>query len=120
MILSNKCVNIYVNLDISTIFNLFLGVLSFLGGWLFTRVFSLFDKQDKLVKEINDKTFTDFITLRKEVEAESRKHQQEIADLALKISTTYVTKESFEVYFDRIEAKLDRNFDMIQNHLIKK
>ena len=34
-----------VNLDISNIFNLFLGVLSFLGGWLFTRVFSLFDKR---------------------------------------------------------------------------
>jgi hypothetical protein len=54
------------------------------------------------------------------MELEGRKHQQEIADLALKISTTYVTKESFEVYFDRIEAKLDRNFDIIQNHLNRK
>jgi len=109
-----------VNLDITIIFNLVLGALSFLGGWLFTRVFSLFDKQETLMKDINDKTFSDFITLRKELELESRKHQQEIADLALKISTTYVTKESFEVYFDRIEAKLDRNFDIIQNHLNRK
>jgi hypothetical protein len=109
-----------VNLDITFIFNLVLGALSFLGGWLFTRVFSLFDKQDILMKEINDKTFSDFITLRKEMELESRKHQQEISDLALKISTTYVTKESFEVYFDRIETKLDRNFDIIQNHLNRK
>ena len=109
-----------MNLDITIIFNLVLGALSFLGGWLFTRVFSLFDKQENLMKDINDKTFSDFITLRKELELESRKHQQEIADLALKISTTYVTKESFEVYFDRIEAKLDRNFDIIQNHLNKK
>jgi hypothetical protein len=109
-----------VNLDITTIFNLVLGALSFLGGWLFTRVFSLFDKQETLMKDINDKTFSDFITLRKELELESRKHQQEIADLALKISTTYVTKESFEIYFDRIEGKLDRNFDIIQNHLNKK
>ena len=106
-----------MNLDITIIFNLVLGALSFLGGWLFTRVFSLFDKQETLMKDINDKTFSDFITLRKEMELEGRKHQQEIADLALKISTTYVTKESFETYFDRIEAKLDRNFDMIQNHL---
>jgi hypothetical protein len=72
------------------------------------------------MKDINDKTFSDFITLRKELELESRKHQQEIADLALKISTTYVTKESFEAYFDRIEDKLDKNFEMIQNHLMKK
>ena len=105
-----------MNLDITIIFNLVLGALSFLGGWLFTRVFSLFDKQENLMKDINDKTFSDFITLRKEMELEARKQQQEIADLALKISTTYVTKESFEAYFDRIEAKLDRNFDIIQNH----
>jgi len=109
-----------VNLDITLLFNLILGALSFLGGWLFTRVFSLFDKQENLMKEINDKTFSDFITLRKEMEVEGRKHQQEIADLALKISTTYVTKESFEVYFDKIEAKLDRNFDIVQNHLNRK
>ena len=109
-----------MNLDIPLIFNLVLGALSFLGGWLFTRVFSLFDKQETLMKEINDKTFSDFITLRKEMELEGRKHQQEISDLALKISTTYVTKESFEVYFDRIEAKLDRNFDIVQSHLNKK
>ena len=105
-----------MNLDITLLFNLILGALSFLGGWLFTRVFSLFDKQENLMKDINDKTFSDFITLRKEMEIEARKHQQEIADLALKVSTTYVTKESFEAYFDRIEAKLDRNFDIIQNH----
>jgi len=105
-----------VNLDITVLFNIILGALSFLGGWLFTRVFSLFDKQENLMKDINDKTFSDFITLRKEMELEGRKHQQEIADLALKVSTTYVTKESFEAYFDRIEVKLDRNFDIIQNH----
>ena len=109
-----------MNLDITIIFNLVLGALSFLGGWLFTRVFSLFDKQETLMKDINDKTFSDFITLRKELEVESRKHQQEIADLALKVSTTYMTKESFEIYFDRIETKLDRNFEIIQDHLSKK
>ena len=106
-----------MNLDITLLFNLILGALSFLGGWLFTRVFSLFDKQEKLMKDINDKTFSDFITLRKELEVESRKHQQEIADLALKVSTTYMTKESFEVYFDRIEDKLDNNFEIIQKYL---
>lgn len=109
-----------MNLDITIIFNLVLGALSFLGGWLFTRVFSLFDKQENLMKDINDKTFSDFITLRKELELEARKHQQEIADLALKVSTTYMTKESFESYFDRIEDKLDKNFEMIQNHFLKK
>lgn len=109
-----------MNLDISLLFNVLMGALSFLGGWLFTRLFSLFDKQEKLMKDINDKTFSDFITLRKEMELEGRKHQQEIADLALKVSTTYVTKESFNDYFDRIEQKLDRNFDIIQQHLINK
>ena len=109
-----------MNLDITTVFNLVIGALSFLGGWLFTRVFSISDRQEKLIKDLNDKTFSDFIALRKEVEQESRKHQQEIADLALKVSTTYVTKESFEAYFDRIEAKLDRNFEIIQQYLIKK
>ena len=109
-----------MNLDITIIFNLVLGALSFLGGWLFTRVFSLFDKQETLMKDINDKTFSDFITLRRELELESRKHQQELADLALKVSTTYMTKESFEIYFDRIETKLDRNFEIIQAHLSKK
>lgn len=109
-----------MNVDITILFNLVLGALSFLGGWLFTRVFSLFDKQEKLMKDINDKTFHDFIALRKEMEIEVRKHQQELADLALKISTTYVTKESFDDYFDRIEAKLDRNFDIIQQHLTNK
>ena len=109
-----------MNLDITLLFNLVLGALSFLGGWLFTRVFSLFDKQESLMKEINDKTFHDFIALRKEMESEVRKHQQDIADLALKISTTYVTKESFDDYFDRIESKLDRNFDIIQNHFNRK
>ena len=72
------------------------------------------------MKDINDKTFSDFITLRKELEVESRKHQQELADLALKVSVTYMTKESFEIYFDRIETKLDRNFEIIQTHLSKK
>jgi len=109
-----------VNLDITIIFNLVLGALSFLGGWLFTRVFSLFDKQETLMKDINDKTFSDFITLRRELEVESRKHQQEIADLALKVSVTYMTKESFETYFNRIEDKLDRNFEIIQEYLSKK
>jgi len=109
-----------VNVDITILFNLVLGALSFLGGWLFTRVFSLFDKQEKLMKDINDKTFHDFIALRKEMEIEGRKHQQELADLALKISTTYVTKESFDDYFDRIESKLDRNFDAIQNFFINR
>ena len=104
-------------MDIYFVFNIVLGALSFLGGWLFTRVFSLFDKQENLMKDINDKTFSDFITLRKEMEIESRKHQQEIADLALKVSTTYMTKESFEVYFDRIEDKLDKNFEVIQKYL---
>ena len=108
-----------MNMDIYFIFNIVLGALSFLGGWLFTRVFSLFDKQETLMKDINDKTFSDFITLRKELEVESRKHQQEIADLALKVSTTYMTKESFEVYFDRIEDKLDNNFEIIQKHLLR-
>jgi ABC-type protease/lipase transport system fused ATPase/permease subunit len=103
-----------------TLFNIVLGALTFLGGWLFTRVFSLLDNQDELLNKLNEKIFSDFITLRKEVESEGRKHQQEIADLALKISTTYVTKESFEAYFDRIEAKLDRNFETIQQHLINK
>jgi len=100
--------------------NISFGIGAFLAGWVFTRIFTMMDKQENLMKDINDKTFTDFITLRKEVEAESRKHQQEIADLALKISTTYVTKESFEVYFDRIEGKLDRNFDTIQHYLMQK
>ena len=109
-----------MNLDIATVFNLVIGALSFLGGWLFTRVFSISDRQEKLIKDLNDKTFSDFIALRTEVEQESRKHQQEIADLALKVSTTYVTKESFEAYFDRIEAKLDRNFEVIQQYLMNK
>ena len=59
-----------MTLDLTIIFNLVLGALTFLGGWLFTRVFSLFDKQESLMKEINDKTFSDFITLRKEMELE--------------------------------------------------
>ena len=109
-----------MSMDIYVIFNIVLGALSFLGGWLFTRVFSLFDKQENLMKDINDKTFSDFITLRKELELESRKHQQELADLALKVSVTYMTKESFETYFNRIEDKLDRNFEIIQEYLSKK
>ena len=48
--------------------NISFGVLAFLGGWVFTRLFSVIDNQEKLLKDINDKTFTDFITLRKEVE----------------------------------------------------
>ena len=108
-----------MNLDITLVFDLVMGAASFLGGWLFTRLFSLFDKQESLMKEINDKTFSDFITLRKELELESRKHQQEIADLALKISTTYATKEAFDVYLDRIESKIDRNFETIQSYIIR-
>jgi hypothetical protein len=100
--------------------NISFGIIAFLGGWVLTRLFSIIDRQESLTKDLNDKTFTDFITLRREVEEESRKHQQEIADLALKISTTYVTKESFEAYFDRIEGKLDRNFEIIQHYLMQK
>jgi hypothetical protein len=109
-----------VNLDINILFNLILGALSFLGGWLFTRVFSLFDKQEKLMKELNDKTFSDFITLRKELEAESRKNEQDIADLALKVSTTYATKDTVESAMEKIENKLDRNFDLIQQYFFDK
>jgi len=109
-----------VNLDINILFNLVLGALSFLGGWLFTRVFSLFDKQEKLMKELNDKTFSDFITLRKELEAESRRNEQNIADLALKVSTTYATKDTVENAMEKIENKLDRNFDLIQQYFFDK
>lgn len=109
-----------MNLDINILFNLILGALSFLGGWLFTRVFSLFDKQEKLMKELNDKTFSDFITLRKELEAESRKNEQDIADLALKVSTTYATKDTVENAMEKIEDKLDRNFDLIQQYFFDK
>ena len=108
-----------MNLDINILFNIVLGALSFLGGWLFTRVFSLFDKQEKLIKDLNDKTFTDFITLRKEVEAESRKTQQDISDLALEVSTTYATEDSLEHASEKIDSKLDRNFDYIQKHISK-
>lgn len=109
-----------MNLDINILFNLILGALSFLGGWLFTRVFSLFDKQEKLMKELNDKTFSDFITLRKELEAESRKNEQDIADLALKVSTTYATKDTVENTMEKIEDKLDRNFELIQQYFFDK
>jgi hypothetical protein len=109
-----------VNLDINILFNLVLGALSFLGGWLFTRVFSLFDKQESLMKELNDKTFSDFITLRKELEAESRRNEQNIADLALKVSTTYATKDTVENAMEKIENKLDRNFDLIQQYFFDK
>lgn len=105
--------------NLQWLLNISFGVVAFLGGWVFTRLFSMMDKQESLMKDINDKTFTDFITLRKEVESESRKHQQDISDLALKISSTYVTKEAFENYFNRIEQKLDRNFDIMQNYLNK-
>jgi hypothetical protein len=109
-----------VNLDINILFNLVLGALSFLGGWLFTRVFSLFDKQEKLMKDLNDKTFSDFIILRKELEAESRRNEQDIADLALKVSTTYATKDTVENAMEKIENKLDRNFDLIQQYFFDK
>lgn len=109
-----------MNLDINILFNIVLGALSFLGGWLFTRVFSLFDKQEKLMKELNDKTFSDFITLRKELEAESRRNEQNIADLALKVSTTYATKDTVENAMEKIENKLDRNFDLIQQYFFDK
>jgi len=109
-----------VNLDINILFNLVLGALSFLGGWLFTRVFSLFDKQEKLMKDLNDKTFSDFIILRKELEAESRKNEQDIADLALKVSTTYATKDTLENAMEKIEDKLDRNFELIQQYFFDK
>jgi hypothetical protein len=109
-----------VNLDINILFNLVLGALSFLGGWLFTRVFSLFDKHESLMKELNDKTFSDFITLRKELEAESRRNEQNIADLALKVSTTYATKDTVENAMEKIEDKLDRNFDLIQQYFFDK
>lgn len=108
-----------MSLDITLLFNIVLAALSFLGGWLFTRVFSISDRQEKIIKDLNDKTFSDFISLRKEVEIESRKHQQDISDLALKVSTTYVTKEAFETYLNRIESKLDRNFDILQGFLGK-
>lgn len=114
-------VSVIINMDnLQWLLNISFGALAFLGGWVFTRLFSVMDNQDKLLKDINDKTFSDFIALRKEVEQEGRKHQQEINDLALKISTTYVTKESFEIYFDRIEKKLDRNFEIIQQFLAEK
>ncbi len=109
-----------MNLDINILFNLVLGALSFLGGWLFTRVFSLFDKQEKLMKDLNDKTFSDFITLRKELEAESRRNEQDIADLALKVSTTYATKDTVENAMEKIEDKLDRNFELIQQYFFDK
>ena len=109
-----------MNLDINILFNLVLGALSFLGGWLFTRVFSLFDKHESLMKELNDKTFSDFITLRKELEAESRRNEQNIADLALKVSTTYATKDTVENAMEKIENKLDRNFDLIQQYFFDK
>ena len=107
-------------MDINILFNLVLGALSFLGGWLFTRVFSLFDKQEKLMKDLNDKTFSDFIILRKELEAESRKNEQDIADLALKVSTTYATKDTVENAMEKIEDKLDRNFELIQQYFFDK
>lgn len=109
-----------MHLDINILFNLVLGALSFLGGWLFTRVFSLFDKQEKLMKDLNDKTFSDFIILRKELEAESRKNEQDIADLALKVSTTYATKDTVENAMEKIEDKLDRNFELIQQYFFDK
>jgi len=105
--------------NLQWLLNISFGIGAFLAGWVFTRLFSMMDKQENLMKDINDKTFTDFITLRKEVESESRKHQQDISDLALKISTSYVTKEAFENHLNRIEQKLDRNFDILQNFLNK-
>ena len=43
-----------MNLDINILFNVVLGALSFLGGWLFTREFSLFDKQETLMKDLRE------------------------------------------------------------------
>jgi len=72
------------------------------------------------MKELNDKTFSDFITLRKELESESRRNEQNIADLALKVSTTYATKDTVENAMEKIEDKLDRNFDLIQQYFFDK
>ena len=106
--------------NLQWLLNISYGLVSFLGGWIFTRLFTMMDRQEQTIKDINDKTFTDFITLRKEVEAESRKNQLDIADLALKVSTTYVTKDSFDYSLTKIEDKLDINFSIIQDHLINK
>lgn len=106
--------------NLQWLLNISFGVLAFLAGWLFTRLFSVLDRQESLIKDLNDKTFTDFITLRKEVEAESRRNHQEISDLAIKISSGYVTKESFDSYLNRIEIKLDKNFEIIHQYLIDK
>jgi hypothetical protein len=100
--------------------NISFGILAFLGGWIFTRLFTILDNQEKLLKDINDKTFTDFITLRKEVDELHRKSQQEISDLAIKISTNYITKESYDAYFNKLESKIDRNFELLQEIFIKK
>ena len=72
------------------------------------------------MKDLNDKTFSDFIILRKELEAESRKNEQDIADLALKVSTTYATKDTVENVMEKIEDKLDRNFELIQQYFFDK
>ena len=72
------------------------------------------------MKDLNDKTFSDFIILRKELEAESRKNEQDIADLALKVSTTYATKDTVENAMEKIEDKLDRNFELIQQYFFDK
>jgi len=106
--------------NLQWLLNISFGVLAFLAGWVFTRLFSIIDNQDKLLKDINDKTFTDFIALRKEVEDFNRKNQQELSDLALKVSTTYVTKESYDNFFNKIEAKLDKNFELLQQILLNK
>lgn len=106
--------------NLQWLLNISFGVLAFLAGWVFTRLFSIIDNQEKLLKDINDKTFTDFIALRKEVEDFNRKNQEELSDLALKVSTTYVTKESYDNYFNKIEAKLDKNFELLQQILFNK
>jgi len=72
------------------------------------------------MKDLNDKTFSDFIILRKELEAESRRNEQDIADLALKVSTTYATKDTVENAMEKIEDKLDRNFELIQQYFFDK
>jgi len=84
--------NTNTGLDIQTLFNIAVSLISFLGGWVFKRTFVILDKHEDKMQAI----------------------EKLVHDIEISLPKEYVNKEDLNkisehinARFDKIEAKLD-------------
>ena len=109
--------------DFQMLFNVFVGLISFICGWILKRVFQSLDKHDDLIKAIEDHRNNDFRVASDKTEQNYKEIVNKFTDLSIVLANTYVTKNDLREISTQMKDgfdRLDGKFDKIQTEFLSK